>query len=97
MDGEKAKAGLMSPSVPCVGAGVGRAFSAVHHSAALCTKTPLGSRDAVAEHLSGAAALVLASSFAALSPQRGSGAQKYLESTGRTAPQFSVSNQMQQL
>lgn len=58
------------PSVPYVGGRVGMAVGAmvVQHSAALGTKTPLGRGEAVAEHPSGATALTLGSSFAALSP-----------------------------
>ena len=67
---EKAKAELVSPSVPCVGCRAGASFSAavVQHSAAPGTKTPPGRGEAVAEHPLGAAALALGSSFAALSP-----------------------------
>ena len=60
---EKAKAGLVSPSVPCVGRKAGAAYGA-----APGTKTPPGRGEAVAEHPSGAAALALGSSFAAFSP-----------------------------
>lgn len=66
----------------------------IQHSA-LGTKASLGRGEAVAEHPSGAAALVLGSIFAALSPWLDAEAQKYPESTGQMASWFSVSSQVQ--
>lgn len=57
----KAKAGLVSPSVPCAGSRAIAAFSAgvIQRSAALGTRTLPGRGEAVAERCSGATASML--------------------------------------